>query len=91
MGIQFLIEYKKNCREKRNCSFRAIFCFPTMFSKAVCYRCVKMSIYGAKFNAVFNSISAISRLPVHLSMPFSNSFDQCSAQYSYQATVCFPT
>ena len=34
------------CWNGRNCSLRAISSFPTMFSKAVCGWCVKMSIYG---------------------------------------------
>ena len=37
------------------------------------------------FNAVFNSISVISRRPVHLSMLSWSSFNQYSAQYSFQA------
>ena len=41
------------------------------------------------FNTVFNSISFISRLPVHLSMLSWNSFNQYSAQYSFQATGRF--
>ena len=43
------------------------------------------------FNAVFNSISVISLRPVHLSMLSWSSFNQYSAQYSSQATGCFPT
>ena len=43
------------------------------------------------FNAVFNSISVISRQPVHLSMLSWSSFKQYSAEYSFQATGCFPT
>ena len=35
------------------------------------------------FNAVFNSISAISQRPVHVSMLSWNSFNQYSAQYSF--------
>ena len=38
----------KHCGKRRNCSFWAISPFPTMFSKAVCCWCVKMSIYGVK-------------------------------------------
>ena len=40
------------------------------------------------FNAIFNSISVTSQ-PVHLSMLFWSSFNQYSAQYSFQATGCF--
>ena len=42
------------------------------------------------FNALFNSISVISRQPVHLSILYWNSFNQYSAQYSFQVTGCFP-
>ena len=35
-------------KRKKNCSLRAISSFPTMFSKAVCCRCGKMSIYRVK-------------------------------------------
>ena len=38
----------KHCGKRRNCSLRAISPSPTMFSKAVCCRCVKMTIYGVK-------------------------------------------
>ena len=41
------------------------------------------------FNAVFNSISVISRQPVHISMLSRSSFNQHSAQYCFQATGCF--
>ena len=40
------------------------------------------------FNAIFNSISVIS--PVYLSMLSWSSFNQYSAQYSFQAIGCFP-
>ena len=43
------------------------------------------------FNAVSNIFSVISRRPLHLSMLSWNSFNQYSAQYSFQATSCFPT
>ena len=43
------------------------------------------------FNVVFNSISVISRRPVHLSMLSWSSYNQYSAQYSFQTTGCFPT
>ena len=43
------------------------------------------------FNAIFKSISIILWQPVHLSMPSWSSFNQYSAQYSFQATGCFPT
>ena len=39
---------RKYCGKRRNCSLRAISSFPTMFSKAVCCWCVKISIYGVK-------------------------------------------
>ena len=39
---------RKHCGKRTNCSLRAISPFPTMFSKAVCCWCVKMSIYGVK-------------------------------------------
>ena len=39
---------RKHCGKRRNCSLRAISPFTTMFSKAVCYWYVKMSIYGLK-------------------------------------------
>ena len=39
---------RKHCGKRRNCLLRAISLFPTMFSKAVCYCCVKMSIDGVK-------------------------------------------
>ena len=42
------------------------------------------------FNAVFNTISVISQRPVHLPMLSWSSIDQYSAQYSFQATGCFP-
>ena len=35
------------------------------------------------FNAIFNSISVISRWPVHLSMFFWSSINQYSAQYTF--------
>ena len=43
------------------------------------------------FNAVLNSISVISQWPMHLSMLSWSSFNQFSAQYSFQASGCFPT
>ena len=43
------------------------------------------------FNTIFNSISLILQQPVHLSMLSWSSFNQYSAQYSFQATGCFPT
>ena len=43
------------------------------------------------FNAIFNSISIISQRPVHLFMLSWSSFNQYSAQYSFQATGCFAT
>ena len=42
-----------------------------------------------RFNAVFNVLSIISRRPVHLSMLSWSSFNQYSAQYSFQATGSF--
>ena len=39
---------RKHCGKGRNCSSRAISSFPTMFSKAVCCGCIKMSISGVK-------------------------------------------
>ena len=39
---------RKHCGKRRNCSSRAISPFPTMFSKAVCCWCVRMSIYEVK-------------------------------------------
>ena len=42
-------------------------------------------------NAIVNSISVISRRPVHLPMLSWSSFNQYSAQYSFQTTGCFPT
>ena len=38
----------KHCGKRRNCSLRTFSPFPTMFSKAACWWCVKMSILGAK-------------------------------------------
>ena len=43
------------------------------------------------FNDIFNSISVILWRPVHLSMLSWSSFNHYSAQYSFQATGCFPT
>ena len=49
-------------------------------------------IFGCMvFNAVFNSISVISRRQLHLSMLSWCSLNYYSAQYSFQATGCFPT
>ena len=42
------------------------------------------------FNAILNSLSVILQRPVHLSKLSWSSFDQYSAQYSFQATGCFP-
>ena len=39
---------RKLCGKSRNCSLRTISPFPTMFSKAGCCSCVKMSIYEVK-------------------------------------------
>ena len=39
---------RKHCGKRRNCSLWAISSFPTMFSRAVCFSCIKMSIYGEK-------------------------------------------
>ena len=39
---------RKHFGKRRNCSLWAISPFPTMFSKAVCCLCVKMSICGVK-------------------------------------------
>ena len=47
-GVQLSDWVRKHCGKRRNCSLRAISSFPTMFSKAVCCWCVKMSIYGVK-------------------------------------------
>ena len=46
-GVQ-LSDWVENIVGKRNCSLWAISSFPTMFSKAVCCWCVKMSIYKLK-------------------------------------------
>ena len=43
------------------------------------------------FNVAFNSISIILRQSVQLSMLSWSSSNQCYAQYSVQATGCFPT
>ena len=48
-------------------------------------------VFWKRVNDVFNSISVISRRPVHLSMLSWSSFNQYSAQYSFQATGCLPT
>ena len=48
---------RKHCGKRRNCSLRAISSFPTMFSKVVCYWCVKMSIYGIKSIIILSSVS----------------------------------
>ena len=42
-------------------------------------------------NAIFNPISVVSLQPVHLSMLSWSYLNQYSAQYSFQATGCFPT
>ena len=55
-----------------------------LFTEYVKFDCVV-------FNAVFNNISIISRRPVHLSRLSGSSFNQYSAQYSFEATGCFPT
>ena len=39
---------RKHCGKRTNCSLWAISSFSTMYSKAVCCWCVKMSIYGVK-------------------------------------------
>ena len=52
---------------------------------------LQVVLYCMVFHAVFNSISAISRLPVHLSMLSWNSFNKYSAQFFFQATGCFLT
>ena len=39
---------RKHCGKRTNCLLQAICPFPTMFSKAVCCRCIKMGIYGEK-------------------------------------------
>ena len=39
---------RKHYGKRRNCSLWAISPFPTVFSKAVCCWCIKMSIYGLK-------------------------------------------
>ena len=41
------------------------------------------------FHAIFNILSIISLLPVHLSILSKSSY-KCSTQYSFQATGCFP-
>ena len=43
------------------------------------------------FNAVFNTISVVSRRPVHLSLLSWSSFNQYAAQHSFQANGYFPT
>ena len=48
MGIWLPDWVENNCGKRRNCWLRAIYSFPTMFSKAVCCWCVEMSIYGVK-------------------------------------------
>ena len=42
-------------------------------------------------NTAFNIILDISRRPLHLSILSCSSFNQYSAQYSFQTTGCFPT
>ena len=49
---------RKDCEKMRNCSLRAISPFPTIFSKAVCCWCVKMSIYGVKGWVTFSDSSS---------------------------------
>ena len=71
--------------------------FPTVFSKDfVLQTRKKRACFGylvgcMVFNTVFNSISVISGRPVQLSMLSLSSFNQYSAQYSFQGTGCFPT
>ena len=46
---------RKHCGKRRNCSLRAISCFPTMCSIAVCCQCLKTSIYGVNSKECFLS------------------------------------
>ena len=61
---------RKHCVKRRNCSLRAISPFPTMFSKAACCWCVKMSIYGVRVKELNVTVNLVSRL--HLLNSFSN-------------------
>ena len=56
----------------------------------VSMRKLRRLIDGMVFKAVFNSISAIMRRPVHRSMLSWSSFNQYSEQYSSAAKSCFP-
>ena len=47
-GVSKITLSRKHRGKRRNCSLRAISPFSTMFSKAVCCWCVKMSIYEVK-------------------------------------------
>ena len=47
-GDTFIWLNRIHCGKRRYCSSWAISPFPTMFSKAVCCWCVKISIYGVK-------------------------------------------
>ena len=47
---------RKHCGEKRkNCLLQAISPFPTMFLKAVCCLCIKISIYGVTGYAFYHT------------------------------------
>ena len=82
-GDKILWLSRKHCGKRRNCSWRAISSFPTMFSKAVCCRCVKMSIEKRinppsplpridwrAYYAAFNIILVISRAGDSSHYPF---------------------
>ena len=53
--------------------------------------CTKtLQIKWCCINAIFNIITVILRWPVHLFILSWRSFDQYSAQYSFQDIVAFP-
>ena len=99
--IEERINYKKfisQCRKITDNSMIRIHCLVSCIwnrQQSICYELLHkfefVLINCMAFNVVFNSISVILWQPVQLSMLSWSSFNQYSAQYSFQVTRCFPT
>ena len=102
-----LIGQRKPCGKRRKCWLPAVFSFSHKVFKMLLPLCCRnqrllwrgsneqlnhdVSIDYIVFNSIFYSILFILLLPVHPSMLSQSSFNQYLAQYSFQATGCFPT
>ena len=94
--VKCALEQITSKRKKFKCQGHSLktkkgLCRALVFHKHSLFSFCNIVIDCMMFNAIFNRISVISQRPVHLSILSWCSFNQYSAQYSFQATGCFPT